>query len=106
MNYADREAYIQTLLTDLKLLESRVDTLKQIIFEKNVRIFEKNVRIAELENADVEIFNSAEVGRMGKTIEALRNASKDGYRLSAYEKTLILDAGFIFQALSDQAATR
>jgi len=49
MNYANREAYIQTLLTDLKLLESRVDTLKQIIFEKNVRIFEKNVRIAELE---------------------------------------------------------
>ena len=39
---------------------------------------------------------------MLETISALKNASEDGYRLSAYEKTLILDASFIFQAMFDQ----
>lgn len=44
----------------------------------------------------------ANVHQMGATIEALKNASTDGYKLNAYEKTLLLDASFIFQAMFDQ----
>ena len=42
--------------------------------------------------------------KLPSTIDALNNASQDGYKLSAYEKTLILDASFILQALFDQTA--
>lgn len=43
--------------------------------------------------------------KMGETIDALKNASEDGYCLNAHEKTLILDASFIFQAMFDQTET-
>ena len=42
--------------------------------------------------------------KLPSTIESLKNASQDGYKLSAYEKTLILDASFILQAMFDQTA--
>jgi hypothetical protein len=46
--------------------------------------------------------NLANLYKASETIEAVRNASKDGYRLSAYEKTLILDASFILDAVFDK----
>ena len=39
------------------------------------------------------------------TVDALLKASQDNVRLSAYEKTLLLDAHFIAKAMFDQTDT-
>lgn len=46
--------------------------------------------------------NLTNAHRMQETIKALKNASEDGYKLSAYEKTLLLDAHFIFLEMFKQ----
>lgn len=49
--------------------------------------------------------NLASTHRCKDTVDALFKASQDNSRLSAYEKTLLLDAYFIAKAMFDQTDT-